>query len=69
VRSGRHSSGSCGVVLCTNVTAGISILEQASPMIQELFKGAIGPVAAGGFVGLLSLSRTLFLGVHFRLYR
>jgi MFS family permease len=24
-------------------------------MIQELFKGSIGPVAAGGFVGLLSL--------------
>jgi MFS family permease len=24
-------------------------------MIQELFKGTIGPVAAGGFVGLLSL--------------
>jgi MFS family permease len=43
------------IVLCTNVTAGIGILEQASPMIQELFKGAIGPVAAGGFVGLLSL--------------
>ena len=43
------------VVLCTNVTAGIGVLEQASPMIQELFKGAIGPVAAGGFVGLLSL--------------
>jgi MFS family permease len=43
------------VVLCTNVTAGIGILEQASPMIQELFKGAVGPVAAGGFVGLLSL--------------
>jgi MFS family permease len=43
------------VVLCTNVTAGIGILEQASPMIQELFKGSIGPVAAGGFVGLLSL--------------
>jgi MFS family permease len=38
-----------------NVTAGIGILEQASPMIQDLFKGAIGPVAAGGFVGLLSL--------------
>jgi MFS family permease len=37
------------------VTAGIGIIEQASPMIQELFKGAIGPVAAGGFVGLLSL--------------
>jgi MFS family permease len=43
------------VILCTNVTAGIGIIEQASPMIQELFKGAIGPVAAGGFVGLLSL--------------
>ena len=26
------------VVLCTNVTAGIGILEQASPMIQELFR-------------------------------
>jgi MFS family permease len=43
------------IVLCTNVTAGIGIIEQASPMIQELFKGAIGPIAAGGFVGLLSL--------------
>src|SRR5450432_3597191 len=43
------------IVLCTNVTAGIGILEQASPMIQDLFKGSIGPVAAGGFVGLLSL--------------
>jgi MFS family permease len=43
------------VVLCTNVTAGIGIIEQASPMIQELFKGTIGPVIAGGFVGLLSL--------------
>jgi MFS family permease len=43
------------IVLCTNVTAGIGIIEQASPMIQELFKGTIGPVAAGGFVGLLSL--------------
>ena len=43
------------VVLCTNVTAGIGIIEQASPMIQELFRGSIGPVAAGGFVGLLSL--------------
>jgi MFS family permease len=43
------------VVLCSNVTAGIGIIEQASPMIQELFKGTIGPVAAGGFVGLLSL--------------
>jgi MFS family permease len=43
------------IILCTNVTAGIGIIEQASPMIQELFKGTIGPVAAGGFVGLLSI--------------
>jgi MFS family permease len=44
------------IVLCTNVTAGIGILEQASPMIQDFFKGTIGPAAAVGFVGLLSLS-------------
>jgi MFS family permease len=42
-------------VLCLNVTAGIGILEQASPMIQEMFKGRVTPAAAGGFVGLLSL--------------
>ncbi len=43
------------IVLCMNVTAGIGILEQASPMIQEMFKGRIGAIAAGGFVGLLSI--------------
>src|SRR5271155_2178741 len=43
------------IVLCMNVTAGIAIIEQASPMIQELFKGQITAVAAGGFVALLSL--------------
>lgn len=43
------------IVLCMNVTAGIGILEQASPMIQELFKGRVGPAAAAGFVALLSL--------------
>jgi MFS family permease len=41
------------VVLFTNVTAGIGILESASPMIQSSF--AITAVAAGGFVGLLSI--------------
>ncbi|WP_245557387.1 L-lactate MFS transporter [Corynebacterium terpenotabidum] len=41
------------IVLFTNVTAGIGILESASPMIQNSF--AITAVAAGGFVGLLSL--------------
>ena len=43
------------VVLCMNVTAGIGILEQASPMIQEMFKGRVSVDAAAGFVGLLSL--------------
>jgi hypothetical protein len=43
------------IVLCMNVTAGIGILEQASPMIQELFKGRINAAAAAGFVALLSL--------------
>ena len=43
------------VVLCMNVTAGIGILEQASPMIQEMFRGRVTREAAGGFVGLLSL--------------
>jgi MFS family permease len=43
------------IVLATNVTAGIGILEQAAPMIQDFFKGHIGAAAAAGFVGLLSL--------------
>ena len=41
--------------LFLNVTAGIGILEQASPMIQEMFKGMVKPSAAAGFVGVLSL--------------
>jgi MFS family permease len=43
-------------VLCLNVSAGIGVLGQASPMIQEMFPGRIGPEAAAGFVGLLSLA-------------
>ncbi len=43
------------VMLCMNVTAGIGILEQASPMIQTLFAGRVGALAAAGFVGVLSL--------------
>lgn len=43
------------IVLCLNVTAGIGILESASPMIQNIFTGRVTAVAAGGFVGLLSL--------------
>jgi MFS family permease len=48
------------VVLFCNVTAGIGILEQAAPMIQDFFRGGSGdssvdPAAAAGFVGLLSI--------------
>jgi MFS family permease len=43
------------VVLCMNVTAGIGVLGQASPMIQEIFTGRVSPSAAAGFVGLISL--------------
>jgi hypothetical protein len=41
------------LVLALNVTAGIGILEQASPMIQDLFHGQVSAVAAAGFVGVL----------------
>jgi MFS family permease len=43
------------MVLCMNVTAGIGVLSQASPMIQEIFGGRVAPAAAAGFVGLISL--------------
>jgi MFS family permease len=42
-------------ILCLNVTAGIGVLGQASAMSQEMFPGLITPVAAAGFVGLMSL--------------
>ncbi len=46
-------------VLFCNVTAGIGILEQASPMIQDFFRSgttsAVEVTAAAGFVGLLSI--------------
>jgi MFS family permease len=44
------------VVLCMNVTAGVGVLGQASPMIQEIFTGRVSPAAAASFVGLLGLS-------------
>lgn len=47
------------VVLFCNVTAGIGILEQASPMIQDFFRegdsSSVAAAAAAGFVGFLSL--------------
>ncbi|OKH98611.1 MFS transporter [Streptomyces sp. CB02923] len=50
------------VVLCTNVTAGIGILEKAAPMVSDFFARSPAPVsasAAAGFVGLLSLANML----------
>jgi MFS family permease len=46
-------------VLCLNVTAGIGVLGQASAMSQEMFPGRVTPVAAAGFVGLISLFNML----------
>lgn len=43
------------VVLFVNITAGIGILEQAAPMIQDFFP-AVSAATAAGFVGLLSLA-------------
>ncbi len=42
-------------ILFLNVTAGIGVISQASPMIQEMFAGQVTAAAAAGFVGLLSL--------------
>ena len=48
------------IVLFCNVTAGIGILEQAAPMIQDFFRdgttSAVTAAAAGGFVGVLSIA-------------
>jgi MFS family permease len=46
-------------VLCLNVTAGIGVLAQASPMIQEMFPGRVSASAAAGFVGLISVFNLL----------
>ena len=47
------------VMLCVNVTAGIGVLGQASPMIQEMFPGRVTPAEAASFVGLLSLANMM----------
>jgi MFS family permease len=49
------------IVLFCNVTAGIGILEQAAPMIQDFFRQGDGTslvtaAVASGFVGLLSIA-------------
>ncbi len=51
------------IVLCLNVTAGIGILEKASPVFQDFFPDASSPpaltAAAAGFVAILSLANML----------
>lgn len=47
------------VVLCFNVTAGIGILEKASPIFQDFFGGASVAAAAASFVAILSLANSL----------
>lgn len=50
------------LVLCTNTTAGIGIIEQAAPMIGEMFRSRLGAsitAAGAGFVGLMSLFNML----------
>nr|BFE70966.1 hypothetical protein GCM10020092_042670 [Actinoplanes digitatis] len=62
------------IVLFCNVTAGIGILEQASPMIQDFFRddagvSTVAVSAAAGFVGVLSLfnmAQPVRLVVHVR---
>jgi len=46
-------------VLCLNVTAGIGVLGQASPMIQEMFPGRVDAADAAAFVMLLSVANML----------
>jgi MFS family permease len=47
------------VMLVVNVTAGIGVLSQASPMSQDFFPGRVTAAVAGGFVGLLSIGNML----------
>jgi MFS family permease len=49
------------IVLCFNVTAGIGILERASPIFQDYFPDAGTQIAAAaaGFVAILSLANML----------
>ncbi|MGL5828590.1 MAG: MFS transporter, partial [Angustibacter sp.] len=48
------------IVLFCNVTAGIGILEQAAPMIQDFFRSgqtsSVTAAAAAGFVGVLAIA-------------
>jgi MFS family permease len=47
------------MVLCMNVTAGIGVIGQASPMIQEMFPGRVTAAEAATFVATLSLANMI----------
>lgn len=55
----RASFWALWVVLCCNVTAGIGVLGQASPMIQEMFPGRIDAAGAARFVVFLSAANMI----------
>ena len=57
-------------ILFINVTAGIGILAQASPMMQDMFSQT--PLEAAVIVSLISIFNaggTISLGLEFRLHR
>jgi MFS family permease len=57
-------------ILCINVTAGIGILAQASPMMQDMFKRTPLEAAAGGVDHQpVQRRRTVHVGVGVRLHR
>src|ERR1700721_2925771 len=47
------------VVLCMNVTAGIGVVGEGSPVVHEIFAGRVNAQTAAAFVGLLSLFNML----------
>lgn len=47
------------IVLCLSVTAGIGVLEKASPIYQDFFPAPSMAAAAAGYVAMLSLANIL----------
>ncbi len=57
-------------VLFINVTAGVGILAQASPMMQDMFhKTAVEAAAAVSLISLFNAGGRFFWGVFLRLHR
>ncbi|HKK22442.1 MAG TPA: MFS transporter [Pseudohaliea sp.] len=43
-------------MLCLNVTAGIGVISQAAPMLQEMFPASVTPGVAATLIGVLSVA-------------